>query len=442
MKKCYVLDTNVLITDPNALHAFEDNDVVIPFIVLEELDKNKTRQDEIGRNARQVSRQLDDMRSKSSLMKGVILPGGGKLKIVSLAPKSTNRTFQELRDLTCNDNLIILTALQVKKSTTLETILVSKDINVRLKCDAIGLSSEDYLRMRIAETKDSFYTGICNITVSKDVIDQFYRDGEINPQLVGFERSFFPNEYVVMRTIEGGSALTRFDEKKNILKQIAKIENAFGLRPRNLEQWLALDMLFDPDIKLITITGPAGCGKTLLAVAAGMQMTLEQKKYEKLIITRPVQPLGRDIGYLPGTIQEKMDPWIMPIKDNLNFLTETRKNGKKDESYVDLLIEKRKIEIEAITFIRGRSIPYSYIILDEAQNLSPHELKTIITRVGDDTKIILTGDLDQIDNSHLDVYTNGLTYAVEKFKEFDVAAHITLQKGERSQLATIASKIL
>jgi len=442
MKKCYVLDTNVLITDPSSLRAFEDNDVVIPFVVLEELDKNKSRHDEIGRNAREISRSLDELRNQGSLMDGVKLPGGGELRIATLLEKSNVKIPAEFKDLTKNDNAIIVTALQVRKTSPVETILVSKDINVRIKCDAIGLASEDYLRMRVSETRDSFYTGITCIEADKDLIDEIYHEGFISIDKLNLHRNLYPNEYVMLKAYDGSSVLLKYVASSKIVKQIDKNGEAFGLRPRNLEQWFALDMLFDPNIKLVTITGPAGCGKTLLAVAAGMHLTFQESRYEKLIITRPVQPLGRDIGYLPGTLQEKMEPWIAPIKDNLNFLTETTKNGKKVEAYIDLLIEKRSIEIEAITFIRGRSIPNSFIILDEAQNLSPHELKTIITRVGDDTKIVLTGDLEQIDNSHLDVYTNGLTYAVEKFKDYDIAGHITLSKGERSPLATIASKIL
>jgi PhoH-like ATPase len=453
MKKTFFLDTNVLLSDTNSLYSFEDNDLVIPLTCLEELDRNKTRMDEIGRAGREMSRLLDELRSTGNLNEGVPLRTGGTLRICSLGEKKKDLPF-EISDLTKGDNAIIATVLGFAEKNKNETvILVSKDINVRIKCDALGIISQDYLKMRIIEDQNVFYKGTITLSVPKDVIDQYYMDGYLD--LVSLDKEMTDriceNQFVTLKSSENESTSAMTKRVKSRLIKCQNIEHAFGgLRPRNLEQKYALDLLFDDNINLVTLIGASGTGKTLLAVAAGMQQVLDpvsgQAKYDKLIITRPVQPVGRDIGFLPGTLQEKMEPWIAPIKDNISFLCENSSKPshkhRNDSSYLDLLIKKGQLEIEAITFIRGRSIPNAYIIIDEAQNLSLHELKTIITRVGDGTKIVLTGDLEQIDNTHVDVYTSGLTYAVERFKEYEISGHVTLTKGERSPLATLASKIL
>ena len=338
---------------------------------------------------------------------------------------------------------------------------VSKDINIRVKCDSLGLKCQDYLSMRVASDVEDLYKGVKVINVSEGIVDAFYRDGSIPAQEVTQE-NIFPNQVIILKTVDSlgntiKSAMSRC-HSGNVLKSLTKIDDVFGLRPRNKEQTFSLDLLLDDSIKLLSMTGKAGCGKTLLAIAAGLEQlhTMGAKpKYQKLIVSRPVQPVGKDIGYLPGTLEEKMEPWIAPIRDNLDFLLGL--NGKKpqrltrkksedgfisSDPYLELMQQKGLIEIEAISFIRGRSIPNAFIIIDEAQNLTIHELKTIVTRVGEGTKIVLTGDVEQIDNVDVDVYTNGLTYAIEKFKEHSISAHVTLLKGERSELATLASKIL
>lgn len=452
-KKTYVLDTNVLMSDPGSLFAFDEHDVIIPMVVLEELDRHKSRPDEVGRNVRQVTRSLDGLRERGSLMDGVVLEHGGCIKVGRMSVRAAEPGLDPNKP----DNLIIDYA-----HGNPGCVLVSKDINVRVKCDSMGIPCEDYLRMRVADDPQKFYRGVETIELPEHVIDAFYQDLSLPLPLVQFKP--YPNQIVIIKSTKNGkttkSAITKAamgTDVPDALVPIAKIENAFGLKPRNKEQSFSLDLLFDDRIKLLTLVGPSGTGKTLLALAAAMGQLKgsadpDKARYDKLIVTRPVQPVGKDIGYLPGTMQEKMEPWIAPIRDNLNFLMDVKRNkpvektrrnrAVSDDSYLSTMQERGLIEIEAITFIRGRSIPNAFIVIDEAQNLSIHELKTIVTRVGDGTKIVLTGDIDQIDNVHVDVFTNGLSYAVERFKEHPIAGHVTLLKGERSQLATLASKIL
>ena len=454
MTKTYVLDTNVLLSDPDSINSFEDNNLLIPILVLEELDKHKTRNDDVGRNARQVSRALDAMRVDGSFHDGVKTRGGGIIRIVPSPQDPATLLPKELSVSSSVDNMIIGFMLSYKDENL---VLVSKDINIRVKCDAMGLKCQDYLSMRVSSDIDELYRGVKLIHTTEDVVDSFYRNGEVKTQNVTQEQ-VFPNQIVILKTVDDQgntikSAMSRAYEDGS-LKSLAKIESVFGLRPRNKEQHFSLDLLMDENVKLLSMIGKAGCGKTLLAIAAGLEQLNTigaQSKYQKLIVSRPVQPVGKDIGYLPGTLEEKMEPWIAPVKDNLDVLLgiNGKKPGRKSKDnlmssdpYLELMQQRGLIEIEAISFIRGRSIPNAYIIIDEAQNLSMHELKTIVTRVGEGTKIVLTGDIEQIDNVDVDAYTNGLTYAIEKFKEYPIAAHVTLLKGERSPLATLASKIL
>ncbi len=454
-KKTFVLDTNILLSDPDALNSFDEHDVIIPLAVLEELDNNKNRQDEVGANARKVSRQLDAFRSpgEARLSRGVKLRGGGMLQVMGMDPGTTITLPPDM----CNmvnktDNAIIAFALAL--SMKVDCVLVSKDINVRVKCDALGLKSDDYIKMRVACAEDGIYTGVSRVLTTPETIDDFFQNGVVALD-AEIEKTLYPNQIVVMKDVsESHSAIAKFVGPGEGVVPLVNVDDVFGLKPRNKEQKFALNLLLDPDIKLVSITGAAGCGKTLLALAAGLaQVAGKESRYERLLVSRPVQPMGKDIGFLPGTIEEKMEPWIAPVKDNLAFLmggklkkVVSKKHGESDKQfkrdpYIDMMFED-KIEIEALTYIRGRSIPNSFMIIDECQNLSVHELKTIITRIGDGTKIVLLGDLEQIDNTHVDMFTNGLTYAVERFKDYKIAGHITLIKGERSELATLASKIL
>jgi PhoH-like ATPase len=462
MRKTYVLDTNVLIGDPKCLNNFEDNDLVIPLLVLEELDHHKGRSDEVGRSVRDISRTLDNLCSGHSISTGVPLPSGGTLRILPSPLGYSDLLPIELKQGTSVDNMIIGFVLKLMKEIP-DAILVSKDINVRIKCSSLGIVAQDYLSMRVSHDVESIYTGVKVVNTDPDLINDVYGGGRPHVDEVTPEKTF-SNQIIVLKATDSegntlNSALVR-RRGDGKLSTLAKIESVFGLKPRNKEQIFSLDLLMDPSIKLVTLTGRAGCGKTLLAIAAGLEQldsVGSKQLYKKLVVSRPVQPVGRDIGFLPGTLAEKMEPWISPVKDNLEFLLgSTNKRGhrtrkKTDENspapmfrnpYLDLMQQRGLIEVEAISFIRGRSIPDAFIIIDEAQNLSIHELKTIITRAGEGTKIVLTGDIEQIDNVHVDTFTNGLTYAVERFKEYDLAGHVTLLKGERSELATLASKIL
>jgi len=438
MKKIFVLDTNVLLHDPKAIFSFEDNDVVIPIVVIEELDKFKKGIDEIGRNARQVSRILDEYRLKGKLSQGVPLEGGGSLR-VELNHQSPQQLPSEFIAAKA-DNRILATALNLKHDD-LPVILVTKDTNLRIKADAFGLIAEDYETDTI--TLDELYSGETEIEVGPGAIDEFYANGEMTAP----EPKPFPNQFVLLKNSANPSqtALSRYQLQKHALVPIAGVKHGvWGINSRNKQQQFALDLLLNDDIRLVTLVGKAGTGKTLLALAAGLEKTIESRSFQRLVVSRPVFPMGKDIGFLPGDIEEKLRPWMQPIRDNLDFLVGSsggpgRVKGKKD---LQSLFDLGMIEVEPLTYIRGRSMPNQYLIVDEAQNLTPHEIKTIITRAGEGTKIVLTGDPYQIDNPYIDAESNGLTFVVERFKEEAIAGHITLVKGERSDLAELAATLL
>lgn len=467
MKKTYILDTNVLLSDPNCFNNFQDNDLILPILVLEELDKHKVRSDEVGRTAREVNRILDKIGEGGSLRDGVSLPSGGTLRVMSSPTGYSALLPPELVLGSSVDNMIIGFVLMLKRDTP-DAILVSKDINVRVKCSSLGIEAQDYLSNRATDSAEHLYTGVKVLVVPYDIVEKFYAKDSIYLSDITEEKTF-PNQIFVIKCVdpEGNTIKSAIGRVKgDQLIHFRKIDQVFGVKPRNKEQTFSVELLMDPSIKLLTLTGKAGCGKTLLAIAAGLEQLEAMGNdgpYQKLIVSRPVQPVGRDIGFLPGTLAEKMEPWIAPIRDNLEYLLSS-KSGKKGQSrgrkksdelmggsgvsglskdpFLELMQSKGLIEVEAITFIRGRSIPNAFIIIDEAQNLSMHELKTIVTRAGEGTKIVLTGDVEQIDNVHVDTFTNGLTHAVERFKDQDISGHVTLLRGERSELATLASKIL
>ncbi len=438
MKKIFVLDTNVLLHDPRAIFSFEDNDVVVPIVVIEELDKFKKGIDEMGRNARQVSRILDEYRLKGKLSQGVQLESGGSLR-VELNHQSSDKLPSELIP-TKADNRILATALNLKHDG-LPVILVTKDTNLRIKADALGMRAEDFESDTI--TIDDLYSGETELQVEPSVINDFYSSGELPAQ----DPKPFPNQFVMLRNSANPSqtALARYSQTKQAYVPIVNTKHGvWGIMAKNKQQQFALDLLLNDDIRLVTLVGKAGTGKTLLALAAGLEKTIEARTFQRLVVSRPVFPMGKDIGFLPGDIEEKLRPWMQPIRDNLDFLMGAsavagRVKGKKD---LQSLFDLGMIEVEPLTYIRGRSMPNQYLIVDEAQNLTPHEIKTIITRAGEGTKVVLTGDPYQIDNPYIDSESNGLTFVVERFKQESIAGHITLVKGERSDLAELAATLL
>lgn len=430
LDKIYVLDTNVLLQDPLSIFSFETNEVVIPAVVLEEVDSKKRYMDEVGRNARYVSKLIDKFREIGKLHESIPLENGGTFRI-----ELNHRSFVQLQDIfveKTNDNRILAVAKNLsleeqEKEDGKSVILVSKDVLVRVKADAIGLKAEDYLSDRVIEV-ENIYSGFLEGYISKEQLDYFYEKGELPLSEIA-NHPFYPNQFVVMKDALGGSssALGIVDHLgKKVKKLIFHNEQVWGIRPRNVQQIMGLELLLREDIPLVTLTGKAGTGKTLLALASGLMQTEDLGLYKKLLVARPIVPVGKDIGYLPGEKEEKLRPWMQPIFDNLEYLFNTKKPGELDA----ILAGMGSIEVEALTYIRGRSIPDQFIIIDEAQNLTKHEVKTILTRVGEKSKIVLMGDPQQIDHPYLDEYNNGLTYVVEKFKEQRISGHVKFVKGE------------
>lgn len=436
-EKILVLDTNVLLTDSNSILNFEKADIAIPLKVLDEIDKHKKRQDSVGMHARSIIRKLDELRTDGNLFEGVDI-GLGKLFVKGYDPFK----LPDDLDIENPDNQIIATALSLKaENKKSDVVLVSRDINMRVKCDALGLACEDYSNDQVVEDIEGLYTGLVECLVDDQVVDSVYKEDGVylDPDEVQVE----PNQFVMLisNSNEKKSALVRFINYETRVQKVDSFKKGiWGVRPKNKEQNFALDLLTDPDIPLVTIIGKAGSGKTLMALACGLQQcfgeTANDRKYSRVIVTKPVEPVGKDIGFLPGTMEEKMMPWVAPIQDNLKNLM------GNDKVTLDMYMDEGKIEVEAMTFIRGRSIGNAFIIIDEAQNMTKHEIKTVLTRVGEGTKIVLTGDIEQIDNVYLDETSNGLTYVIDRFKDQACAGHITLVKGERSKVATLAAKLL
>ncbi|XEC96850.1 PhoH family protein [Paenibacillus tarimensis] len=443
MSKIFVLDTNVLLHDPQAIYAFDDNEVVIPAVVLEEIDSKKRLADELGRNARSVSRLLDGLREIGHLHEGIPLQGGSLLK-VELNHRSFVRVQEMFGDMS-NDNRILAVALNYHleeqgKEKPRQVILVSKDVLVRIKADVLGLQAQDYLSDHTVDVSD-IYTGYLTVYVHPSVIDEFYTFRFLTVKSLNLQKRLHPNEFVILRDEMGSSksALLKVSRDGSRLEPLyLSNESVWGITARNAQQRMALELLLNDEVPLVTLTGKAGTGKTLLALASGLLKVEDEHKYKKLLIARPVVPMGKDIGYLPGEKEEKLRPWMQPIYDNLEYLFDTKKSGDIDK----ILMGLGSIQVEALTYIRGRSIPGQFIIIDEAQNLSRHEVKTIVSRVGEGSKIVLMGDPEQIDHPYLDAVSNGLTHIVERFKQEGLSGHMTLEKGERSKLAQLAADLL
>jgi PhoH-like ATPase len=433
--KNYILDTNVLLHDPNSLVNFEDNNVLVPIEVIEEIDRFKRESTELGRNARTVSRMLDGFRGEGSLSAGVEMPNGGKLKVAFHRNGHGETIFQK----DSVDNRILALAASLQKAQPKNaTILVSKDINLRIKADALGLLAEDYETDRVFIT--DLYTGMVDLVVPAEKITQFRAKGEL---LLEVGKKYSPNEFCTL-TDEANpkkAALTKVDPTGTKLIPIHDCrEGVWGIKPRNREQHFALDALLDDRVKLVTLMGKAGTGKTLVAMAAGLKRVVNDREFRRLIVARPTISMGKELGFLPGSLEEKLAPWMQPIHDTLEMLSDL--NMGSDHRRSGDLMRSGSITVEALSYIRGRSIANQFMIVDEAQNLTPLEAKTIITRVGHGTKIVFTGDPYQIDNPYVDSSSNGFNYIVSRFRDQAIAAHIELQKGERSELAELAANIL
>lgn len=431
-KKTYVLDTSVYLTDASCIKSFTNNDIVVPLKVLEEIDKHKKRQDSVGSQARAIIRKLDQLRAKGSLLKGVRIEKGlGLIKVNSYNPLC----LPDDLDLEDPDNQIIATALSEQEISprSRKVVVVSRDINMRVKCDALGLLTEDYQAEQVVESSEGLYTGRAELLLDEQQIDKFYA-GE--PVYIDRANQLYPNQFVMLisNSNDKKTALAKFINYDHPLKKIINSnQKVWNTTARNKEQQFALDLLMDKKIPVVSLIGKAGSGKTLLALASGLEQTFESGQYKKIVVTKPVEPVGKDIGFLPGSMEEKMMPWLAPIQDNLQFLM------GDDKATLEMYMQKGKIEVEAMTFIRGRSISNAFIVIDEVQNMTQHEIKTVLTRVGEGTKIVLTGDIEQIDNVYIDATNNGLSYIVERLKDEQITGHITLLKGERSKVATIAA---
>jgi PhoH-like ATPase len=434
VKKRYLLDTNVLLHDPKALTSFQENAVLLPIYVIEEIDRFKKEHSRLGENARSISRFLDALRQMGHLAEGVPLENGGSLRVV-FDPDDPQMIVSRANG--AIDNEILKIAKRISAESDAPLILVTKDINLRIKADALGLTAEDYETDRVR--LDELYTGQTEFELPAGEIETFRASGSL-PLPPG---EFFPNEYALLKDAADASntALARIDTLSGRLQALIDVkEGVQGIRPRNKEQYFALDALLDPSIVLVTIMGKAGTGKTLLALAAGLELVLSAAPYRHLLVSRPTFPMGKDIGYLPGTVEEKLNPWMQPIYDNLALLLESR-DGDGARS-IDELIRAGVLAVEPLTHIRGRSIPQRFMLVDEAQNLTPLEVKTILTRVGERTKLVLTGDPWQIDTPYIDSSTNGFNHVVHFFRDIPLAAHVSLRKGERSKLAEYAANLL
>ncbi|MBI4792132.1 MAG: PhoH family protein [Deltaproteobacteria bacterium] len=439
MRKYFVLDTNVLLHNADSISSFTDNYVVLPMSVIEELDKFKSRSDELGRNARKVIRDLDHLRVRGRLAEGVEMDNGGILKIIT---EGENIDCGGL-NMNVPDNRILAVAYTLFKKGE-KVIFVSKDINARLKADALGIGVMDFEKQKI--NFDELFSGYRELPVPGKVIDTFYEKREVESEGLGL----MPNEFVLLQDEADPkhTALARAISDKKLVRLNPQYDSAWQIRSRSKEQRMCLELLLDPGVEIVTLVGQAGTGKTLLALAAGLEEVIINKRYEKILVSRPIIPLGKDLGYMPGDKDEKLAHWMQPIFDNLTFLMgsgQPPKNRQDDDSLrhkMEKLLKDHVVELEALTYIRGRSISGQYVIVDEAQNLTPHEVKTIISRAGEGTKMVLTGDPYQIDNPYLDSSSNGLTYTVERLKELPIHGHITLRKSERSQLAGVAADYL
>lgn len=438
-RKNFIIDTNVILHDYSFLHHFEENDIYIPFVVLEELDKFKKGNDQINFNAREFIRELDLITDDNLFKHGASLgEGRGKLYIVN-STKQHEKIREAFPDRT-PDNRILSTVMDIiEKNTDIKTTLVSKDINLRMKARSLGILVEDYITDKVTNIDIFGEQEIVFDGIDGDIIDQIYKEKEgVSVDEFEFKDSILPNDTFILKS-DRNSIICRYNPFTGNVVYVEK-ETSFGITPRNAEQTFALDVLNDSDIKLVAITGKAGTGKTLLALAAALR---QHREYNQILLARPIVSLSnKDLGFLPGDEKQKVGPYMQPLFDNLNVIkSQIGRNGAEYKALQDIE-ESGKLSIEALAFIRGRSLSETYCIVDEAQNLTPHEIKTIITRAGENTKMVFTGDLQQIDQPYLDSQSNGLAYMIDKMKGQNLFAHVNLVKGERSELSELASDLL
>jgi PhoH-like ATPase len=461
MPKYFVLDTNVFLHNPRALFLFEEHHVVIPITVIEEIDRFKKDFSEIGRNARLTSRYLDELRLKGNLLGGVALDSGGTVR-VDISAHDDQRISGVLLENNA-DRRILLSAMHVMQQLRAQgsqepVIVVTKDTNLRLKAHALGLDVEDFENAKV--NIEELYTGRLDVPTPAALIERIYQDNVIDLAPIrkivaelklapgengNGDPSLYPNQFLhlIQPGDEKTGALARIDPTGTKVELLRKLKHhVCNITYRNREQRMAFELLLDDRVRLVTLVGMAGTGKTLLALAAGLQKAINEGTYQRLLVSRPIYPLGRELGFLPGDLEEKLRPWMQPIFDNLEMLLASPTDKAAQYTRLNEYIDDGRIELEALTYIRGRSIPNVYLLIDEAQNLTPHEIKTTITRAGEGTKIVLTGDPYQIDNPYLDSNSNGLTYVVERMKGQGLAGHITLVKGERSPLAELSATVL
>ncbi|MBN1468171.1 MAG: PhoH family protein [Fusobacteriaceae bacterium] len=441
MKKTFILDTNVLIHDPNSIFSFKDNKVILPIYVIEEIDKLKRSEGEKGRNARVTARSIDDLRKNGSLFEGVQLDNGGFFRVEVKGDYSHFPSFLQKDSMDNRILAVVLKIIEDSSNSDEKVVLVTKDINMRIKADSLNIEVEDYETDNVSF--DELYKGFTEIIISEEDYKKYVKTGKLKLE-EPLQKDFFANQFFKLK-FEDKEVLGIYNQDKNRIDKLSYSDiELWGIRAKNSEQSFAVELLMNPNIQVVTLVGKAGTGKTLLALASALEQTVERGSYKKILVARPIIPMGKDIGYLPGGEKEKLRPWVQPIYDNFEFLASNKGNEdrKSGEKAIFGLESMGLLKIEALTYIRGRSIPKGLIIIDEAQNLTPHEVKTIVTRAGMDTKIIFTGDPQQIDNPYLDANSNGLTYLAEKFKNEKIAGHITLEKGERSPLAELAAKLL
>lgn len=435
MKKNYVLDTNVLVHDPQSIFKFEDNDVLIPIYVIEEIDTFKRDSSERGRNARAVVRHLDALRASGGCLSNGVKVGEGGTLVVHVPDKKP--ILSSALNPGSGDNGILQTALDIQASSTQPTIFVTMDVSLRIRADALGLQTEPYENQNV--DLNSLESTIVEVVVSPEGLQRFFKTGFLEPE----DENPIPANASVMLCGPGPNertGLARYDAKKGQFRAlITPREGVTGIRPRNREQSFALDLLLDDSIHLVTLLGQAGTGKTLLTLAAGLSRVLDDGAYSRLLISRPVMPMGKDIGFLPGDVDEKMAPWMQPLYDNLEYLLIAGGGRRRSSRGFEELLDSGQIQVEPLTYIRGRSLPQQFVIVDEAQNLTPHEVKTIVTRCGEGTKIVLTGDPYQIDNPYVDASSNGLSVLADRLKNQQIVGHIQLSKGERSELSNLAA---